>query len=253
VFKRELGVFKLEEIIRSKNSPPITDLCKRLRNTVETHSFFELEEQPGFIEWLDDDAIKLKLYEHFVENDGDARVLCYTNRQVNNFNGLIRRMRNLPAQLTVGETLISNQSTILPGKNGARLGIEEEVTILGVSDSMVTKLGVDCYKVSTDKGELLVAISPDQFDACLKTLARNKNWGSYFELKENVADLRPRDAATVYKAQGSTYRTVFVDLENIGTCTNPGQAARMLYVACSRPMDRIYFYGQLPERFRKSA
>ena len=70
------------------------------------------------------------------------------------------------------------------------------------------------------------------------------------EAGEDIADLRPRNACTVYKAQGSTYREVFVDLTDIGDCRNPSQAARMLYVACTRPTHNIKFIGNLPARFK---
>lgn len=250
VFKRELDFFRLEEIIRSKNSPPITALCQALRQTVETGTFFPIEEASGFVEYLDDSMMVAKLQEHFVDRDGDhARVLFYTNTAVNNCNALIRRMRGQPAEMVIGEHLVSNQPTII-GK-GMRLRIEQELQIMDIEDEIIPFNGVDVQWVETTAGRLRVPVDHAQLTGTMKTLSRHKNWSEYFALKEGVADLRPRDAATVYKAQGSTYDTVFVDLGNIGTCNIPSQAARMLYVACSRPTNKIYLYGQLPDKFRR--
>ena len=53
----------------------------------------------------------------------------------------------------------------------------------------------------------------------------------------------------MHKSQGSTYDTVFIDLENIGSCRNPDQVARMLYVAVSRARNRIFLFGKLPTKY----
>ena len=43
--------------------------------------------------------------------------------------------------------------------------------------------------------------------------------------------------------------TVFIDLDNIGSCNNPDQVARMLYVAISRARNRIFLFGKLPAKY----
>jgi hypothetical protein len=44
---------------------------------------------------------------------------------------------------------------------------------------------------------------------------------------------------------------VFLDLGNIGKCTDDDQVARMLYVGASRATTRLVLYGQLPARFAR--
>ena len=87
------------------------------------------------------------------------------------------------------------------------------------------------------------------FNELVKYYKRQKNWERYFYLKQNFPDLRPRDAATVHKSQGSTYDSVFVDLGNISTCHQADQAARMLYVAFSRAKTKVYVYGDLAAKY----
>jgi len=70
-----------------------------------------------------------------------------------------------------------------------------------------------------------------------------------YSLKDKMLDLRQRDASTVYKAQGSSLDTVFIDVSNLSRSPNPSQAARMLYVAGSRARKHIVFYGELAERY----
>jgi exodeoxyribonuclease-5 len=70
-----------------------------------------------------------------------------------------------------------------------------------------------------------------------------------FEIQEAFADLRPTHAATAYKAQGSTYGTVFIDLHNIGKCNIPSTVARMLYVAITRASNQVVLFGELPAKY----
>jgi hypothetical protein len=87
------------------------------------------------------------------------------------------------------------------------------------------------------------------FAALVAYFRKQKNWAVYYGLRNKYPDLRQRDAATVYKAQGSTYDSAFIDLGDISNCHNPDQAARMLYVGLSREKHRIFLFGQLADKY----
>ena len=89
----------------------------------------------------------------------------------------------------------------------------------------------------------------DHYNKLIKYFTKNKNWERYFFMKRSFPDLRPRDAATVHKAQGSSYITAFVDLGNLSTCRDPNLAARLLYVAFTRARTRVVLYGELAPKF----
>lgn len=253
----------LNTIIRAASSPPIMDLCLKLRETVETGVFFDMQPSPGHIDFLDPDAAEAEIQQIFTgSTHPSARILCYTNKKAIRFNDHIRELRGLPKEFIKGEWVVSN--SVCYASNGSKttaLRVEEEVEILDVGPIHNypfylnrTQHQIEVYEVVTRSGVFRVPRDGKLFKEVLDVIAKdakvNKNWTVYFTLKDNIADLRPRDACTVYKAQGSTYHTVFVDLADIGDCRNPAQAARMLYVACSRPTHRICFIGQLPNRFR---
>ena len=255
----------LNTIIRAANAPPIMELCLKLRETVETGVFFNIKASPGFIDFLSHDEARNQIEQTFLASThADARILCYTNNKVIQYNNYLRKKRNLPEEFTQGEWVVSNGVCKAMGSRPTNmLRVEEEVEILNteeLADYNFTMGGTELYSirnyaVRTNRGMFRVPFDGNQHRAVMKEVARQaKNnprlWPTFFDLKEDLADLRPRDACTVYKAQGSTYHTVFVDLEDIGDCRNPAQAARMLYVACSRPTHRICFLGQLPNRFR---
>ena len=52
-------------------------------------------------------------------------------------------------------------------------------------------------------------------------------------------------ASTVNKAQGSTYDTVYLDLNDIGKCQDRDQVNRMLYVGVSRAKHKVVFTGDI--------
>lgn len=260
VFQNTDTTFKLNKIMRSLNSPPITELNLKLRQGVEDVTFFPIEEVPGYIEYLDNEAYKAKLQEYFMNQDNNARILSYTNERVHQYNFHLRAMRGQTMDLVDGDHVACNNAVI---SGGAFFHVEEELFI----DKVIETVPASEYNkllgqfpnfmlkhASTRCGRKVVfPKSSLEYHNLIKATARAKNWTAHFMLKEWIADLRPVDACTVYKAQGSTYHTVFVDLTDIGKCTNYEQAARLLYVACSRATDKIYLYGQLPDRYFNKA
>lgn len=256
VFQRNKPI-ELKQVVRSQHTPAITALCSQLRQTVETGEFKPILPTPGVIEYMDPDTVMEELRRFFVyDPEGlgkTARILAYRNDQVIGFNNWIRGEKGMPPNLTAGEWVISNAATCLINTQ-KRLRIEQEVVVFDVgpveSFAVSRDVTTPVRRIVLSGGEVWLPEDPAHVASLLKHYSKLQDWSSYFKLKEHMADLRPRDAATVYKAQGSTYHTVFVDLKDIGRCTNPNQAARMLYVACSRPTHRICFIGDLPPRFR---
>lgn len=64
--------------------------------------------------------------------------------------------------------------------------------------------------------------------------ARIVPWWRFWQLKGYFANVRPVYALTAHKAQGSTFKNVFVDVADILANTNKSEALRCLYVAISR-------------------
>jgi hypothetical protein len=165
-------------------------------------------------------------------------------------------MRGLGNDYTVGEFLINNSAVML---GNATIHVEEELEIIYQGDTEMIQLegGVELEIIHTTLAnrynetyrDVEVPVDRDHFDRLLKYYKSQKNWFMFYDLKKTHPDLRQRDAATVHKAQGSTYDTVFIDLDDLSTCRNPDQAARLLYVAFSRARRRVVCYGDLAEKF----
>lgn len=263
IYTRNLLFKELTQPMRTTD-PHLQMLNEQFRHTVETGEFFPIYEVPGVIDWLDDDQMADEIASAFAHQTHSSRILAYTNARVNQFNDHIREVRNLPAMLGPNEYLINNSAVQLrrreDGKIRTRtLSVEAEVEIVRQSRSTMMAITEDVdlevthCTLKTSYGTLLeevpVPVNRDHYQALIKYFGREKNWQTYFRLKQQFPDLRPRDAGTVYKAQGSTYDTTYIDLANISTCHNPVQAARMLYVAVSRSRHRVVLYGDLASKY----
>lgn len=257
IYKDEIPHSTLTEPMRNHTQPALMELCQQFRKTVETGKFYPIKIVEGVIDWLDGPLMKFAIDHVFKEENADSRILCYTNKKVNEYNNYIRAMRNYGDQYVVGENLIFNSafnmaSQIIPAETPVRI-VEVDPTIT----SLVTPIGkLDSYKIAVagvydfSLAWLKIPVDPAKLTEVLKHYSKvDKDWASYYSVKETYPDLRPRDASTVHKAQGSTYDSVFIDLDNIGTHFNPDETARMLYVAVSRARTRIFLRGSLPRRY----
>lgn len=256
IYRQNSPFFELTQPMRTK-VPELLNLNQQLRDTVETGLFQPIREVPGVIDYLDDDDMQRMLNTVFAEQTKESRILAYTNRRVIEFNDYIRQMRNLPETFQQGEILVNNTAIRL--RNRKSLSVEQEIVI--TNNKRIAKVEIEPgvmlevnYLDFQDNFfnsyyDVPVPTDREHFDALVKYYRRQKNWERYFHLKQGYPDLRPRDAATVHKAQGSTYDSVFVDLGNISSCHQADQVARMLYVAFSRARTRVFVYGDLAPKY----
>jgi hypothetical protein len=233
-------------------------ICQQLRDTVATGVFKPIQVSPGVIDLLDGPAMQAQIDSTFRQQTHKARILAYTNKRVIEYNDHIRGVRQLPDEFQAGEFLVNN--SVYHHKNGI-LPIEAEVEVrrnhgpeqILIDQQHQVYLDVNRLDLETSFGDLLLkvpfATNRQHYDQLVKYYGRMKKWVDFFKLKNNIADLRQRDAATVHKSQGSTYDTVFVDLASISTCNFPNQVARMLYVAFSRARSKVFLYGKLADKY----
>jgi hypothetical protein len=260
IYRVPMTIYHLTQPMRT-NIPELHVLNQQLRTTVETGEFKPIQIVPGIIDWYTDQQMELAIQSHFSQQTLDARILAYTNKRVVEYNDHVRSLRNLPDEFTVGEQLINN--TAIPLRR-YMLSVEEEVEILSIKPKTVAlwidnfegqDVEIEVYecdirnRLGMTFTDVKLPKNRAHFTAILKWLSSRKNWFRYYDLKKQVLDLRQRDGSTVYKAQGSSLDTVFIDVTNISTCHNPSQAARMLYVAASRARKHVIFYGELAQKY----
>jgi len=257
IFKTPKPFFTLTEQMRNNTQPALMALCQQWRDTVETGVFKPIHLVPGVIDHLDNTTMPIELKNHLLDPDHNNRILCYTNDRVVAYNNHIRHIRNLPFEFQIGERLINANAVKLSHR---MLSVEEELQITAqssnieevvVSADVTLKLRKTSFisNIGDVITDIPIPVNREHFTEVVKYFRQTKNWGSYFTFKEKYPELRQRDGSTVHKAQGSTYDCVFIDLTNISTCHQVEQVARMMYVAVSRAKYRIFFYGQLAEKY----
>lgn len=253
VFADPKNIHYLTEPMRNRGSPDLMALCQQLEETVDTGVFKPMRPVPGVIEYLNDGQMKQLLDQEFLCAAPESRILTYTNNRCLQYNNHLRFVMNLPGQFQVGEQLVS--ACTVRTDHGS-ISPEQEVTVTDVSSPVINPIlhseygyDVETYQLVTNRGVFYQPSNPAFVQGCIKQATKDKNWQAYFFMKEALSDFRMPHASTMYKAQGSDYRNVFIDLADIGACHNADQVARMLYVGVSRATDRVYFYGKLPARY----
>lgn len=259
-------LYRLDTPVRNADTPALMELCTQLRNTVETGIFKPIQRVEDVIEYLEPADMELGFSIIFAEPDPSCRVLCYTNERVKDYNAHIREeVRQLPHHFVPGEAVIIGDAF---QRGATTLSVEQQMEIVSIErvsgDVFASTYAADipsfyvtiCHPGQQQYSEhhitAMIPEYPYDLKNALNRLKQRKEWREYYDLKGSYLDLRAKAACTVYKAQGSSYDFVFIDLGNIGTSFDAQQVARMLYVAVSRARYKVFLYGQLPNRYNDS-
>lgn len=261
IYKKNTPFFELTIPMRNQKQPKLMEVCEQLRDTVKTGVFQPIPVIPGIIDLVDDKDMQNRINIDFKNTGNTNKVLAYTNNRVIEYNNYIQDLRQ-HHQYEEGEYYVNNMAVKLKDLNGKTqlLNTEEIVQITYLNKNpikfdLTDQIQIDVYVASIMDQykrtfpEVLLPKDIPYIKRILKYLAKNKDWFNYFKVKEYFPDLRPKDASTVHKAQGSTFDTVYIDLGDISTCRIPQMAARLLYVAFTRARNNVVMYGNLAERF----
>ena len=190
-----------------------------------------------------------------VFGDGvSGKVIAWRNATVEAYNEIIRRAifgaAAMPGNYMKGERIVAA---------GPCLRADE--LLLSTDDEALVESTIDCthpivtkYKAielfcrnEMNKAIRLLVLHPDskqQFADDSTKLAHDakanpKLWKKFWEHKELFHDIKYGYALTTHRSQGSTYKTVFVDYQDILLNRNRREAFQCLYVACSRPTTQL--------------
>mgnify|MGYP000368516590 CR=1 FL=1 len=246
VFEMDVPETRLTEVIRNEGN--IQLLSAQFRNSVETGEFAPIV-TGGNVEHVDGPTFQRMVNQEFTvvgREDNSAKILAWSNARVHQYNGYVRELNGLGAVLEVGERVITNKPVIT--KSGG-LHTDAHATVTSVDEQTLRYNIPGRYVKLNGHYSIFCPDNQDLVKRSLRQYAKDKDWSTYFDIKENFADLRPLHACTVHKSQGSTYRTVFMDLSDIGRCNVPSDLARMMYVGLSRAADKVVLYGDLPAKY----
>ncbi len=242
----------LTEIVR--HTGQISSLGKQFKNSLLTGVFDPIQSTAPDILHLNGNDFKLAIENHFGckdYNPYDAKILAWSNNRVLEYGDHIRQLRGYPIQFNEHEYVITNKMHM--NHRGIKIvGIDDTVFIehIGQEYEQYNIPGKDV--TFSNKGKLHTAFLPNnqqQYRQIIKALVKTKDWKLYFDLKQNWLDFRTVYASTIHKSQGSEFKTVFIDLSDIGRCTIKTDTARLLYVGITRAIEQVILYGNLPVRY----
>lgn len=236
---------KLNQVVRQQDA--------LLQVVTQFRDFVELDEYPQFVPdnlttiHLPRDEFDKMIKKDMTSpgwNNKDSRFVAFDNTTVNRYNNLIKTHITGSSTIQAGEMVVNN-SYINPSRTGITIPTEALVFVSKVEESVRL---VPCYVYDVIyKNETLQLWMPktEQDAKSLKKRLEAGEGNDY--LRRSLGDLRPIYASTVHKAQGSTFKRVYIDLNSIKKCKhfNPLLFKRLLYVAVSRASEQIIFTGDI--------
>lgn len=201
----------------------------KLRDAVIKGEHYLIQEGEG-VTVLGASEFKQRMLQSFSLQE-DARVLAYTNKQVEGYNKYIQKSLHGSSDFAVGDVVIANNRCLDSSQ------IEQSYRISQINGNHVTLNDGVTYPIPMNKSAWFQEIK-----AAERAASKSGQWEEYFHLKEGFLDIRYGFSCTVDKSQGSTYEKVFIDLQNLYSCRNLNTLLRLLYVAVSRARTEVFLY-----------
>lgn len=269
----------LTTVVRQAADNPIIALTMKIRSAIGRDNVipvrqnkFDANSLDGvfFLDNDDKDFFMGLLKTYFTsanfEQDSDyAKVICWTNKAVNTFNAVIRKMiyGSGATKICVGEKLIANKPiTDVDGNplfnNNDEFEVDAFETVeatykgwdLKFYDALVTQKSAGTMKSHN------IRIIHEESDAeYLKFLqdlisrargARKGSWEAgaiwkeFYAVQEIFADVNYNYAITGHKSQGSTYQNVIVIESDMDSNRDIVERNRIKYTAFTRPSRKLF-------------
>lgn len=250
VFSAGFTKAHLSEVMRqldengNPKSNPITELATAFRHTVETGVWPKFKPDGEYVIWVPQQKFRTIIEAEFTRPDWtyhDSKILAYRNERVIAYNKHIRSLLRGDPRLQEGDYAENNHFI-----NVGERGIKTDQTVL------ITKMGPEVEEYGFPGHWVEVDFKhkvffPNDRSAKTRLAARFRADGEYRKavIVEQWIDLRAVFAQTINKSQGSTYKRVYLDLDDIKRCTHGNQIARMMYVGVSRAQLQCFMTGDL--------
>ena len=264
--------FKLTQIVRQAKDSQIIQLSTKIRTKISTNDYVDLREIFDEIDKNSEDiqffTNKREFIKDFYKNenwqDEDKILTSFTNNEVDNFNNAIRRRfwkeqaNDAPKFLLPNDKIrfkkpsfdINSDNQKILFQNGEEVTIEKAELIF---DEKLRFYYWDCLATGRPLSSFRVVdpYSMEKFNDILNDyayFARTSNypenlnwWDKYFKLRDSFSDVQYTFASTIHKLQGSSYKTVYVDLESLLNNRNISKDSlfRLIYVAITRARECV--------------
>lgn len=267
-----IEVHKLEQIIRQGEGSPIIDFATSIRNQDIDMSIVNggLVRQYGRPQ-LGQYALNVFRSDAYKQDTDTYRHLAWTNLCVDTFNKVVHERlypKHEDSPIAVGESIILREAYTLPKKEGTPPQIfqnNEELKMLDRQDftwdveyeheNIELRFSSPAIRYTATNGQLTGKIivirdihiaSWNRFlDVLTKKIKYSKElmskslaWGKFWELKARVATWKHAYAQTIHTAQGSTFHTASIDMNDVRRCRGE-EYWHLLYTGVTRPSNQL--------------
>lgn len=249
--------YTLTKVLRYGNS--MLDLATAIRNVVDNpFPSVKIETNPpvhrvGKADWFNEIESNIELFK-----SDQAKIISWRNVKVDEYNAYVRSLifGRVEAKATfwLPTDKIVATSRCSDLDNNVILQTDETAEILEVAEGshpmhrefeIFNILALDergkkiTLRVLTPSGAFRLSNRLNELSMEAKGGKRYK-WREFWELKEAFHEIRHSYAITSHRSQGSSYRKVFVDLEDLMLNRNKAEAFRSLYVSCTRQREELW-------------
>lgn len=257
IFNYDFPRATLTQVVRQAEGSPIIQLATNFRNVVNGQEFFSFEPDGIAISHVSRNDFDDLIIDEFTgeQTKNNARVLGWTNKLVQDYNRTIRKKVTGHDILHEGQWAVCNSYYQL-GKTG--LKTDSIVQLRGVDRDIekypgIPDIALDVLRINLYGHIATMPVDHTEAKAYIRKLKKflTDTQGTEYatertnQIKKSWIDLRDAYACTINKSQGSTYKRVYIDLDDIKRCRMGTQMARLLYVAVSRASEKVILTGDL--------
>ena len=256
--------YKLDKIVRQAKDSYIIKMATKARDIIKSKQYISLSE------FLNDDTFSSKVefftntqefYDNFCMPKNwatqDKVIASFTNKSVDTHNKVIRNRYWQEQNITTIPTLLKGDKVIFQQANIINEKVvHQNSDIVKLSKAKKTyqeSLQIDfwdCIDLANKPFKVVDPQSSHRFKIVLDKIAqeakneknyglRTKKWKLFYNIKETFIDVKYTYASTIHKLQGSTYETVYIDLNEIENMQDKDMMFRLLYVALTRASKNI--------------
>lgn len=244
VFNAGFKTVHLEQSVRQSNAPHLAQTVNTLRQAATQGKLHTIKADNKEVLYLDKKTWDKQIISTL--NQGIfAKVIQYTNHQVQASNKKINRQLTGNREIEVGDTMVICRKLL----DGCIVPLDSEVTVVSIyryHPNGTSELQLPYYdlRLEDNSGTMHQRLVIQDYKAYTELAAQYKTPRSG---PPYIWHLIHAYACTVHKSQGSTYDEVFINLNSYRSVykNNPAMALKLLYVAVSRARNKVYFTGDI--------
>lgn len=233
----DFNASELVEVIRHGDT--IANKAKLVRDSSKHVEKEELLDPPEIVSTEKREV--WELFRGFRDNPDKARMLCWTNDQVDVWNRKLRLADwGQPTEhpFEPGDIVIANKPCL--AGNDIIMRNSEEGIVQDVQEKKSNYLlSVKLYDGASCQVRVVKDEYKEQLKSNLAALRDARAWRDFWKLKKYYHDIKHCYAMTVHKSQGSTFGTIVMDWDNIHRNRDLQNRNQLIYVAMTRASEKV--------------